>query len=240
MVRFTLDTMPPALPDFSKMDYELNLFEIIQRSPIPKEDEENNVRISSKWIPKSYDHAILSLELSNQTRRYYQNGEGDTRYSKSKRSYIVRCCIHSGHAIFQHNEFIKNFVDEFYDKTIKSQSFEEKEMFYPSNPTYVLDDHLLQLGEVRKIYISTKTLNWIDTNKQIFNMNRHELAFLLFCIGALNIPNIENVYSDYIIKDLKRVLVLCSEHILNRRLDVENYYKKQENKGKNLFDIMTT
>ena len=234
-MRLTLDSIPPALPDFSKMDYELNLFEIIQKSPIPKEDEENNVRISSKWIPKSYDHAILSLELNDNTKRYYKNDSGDSRYSKSKRSYIVRCCIHSGHAIFQHNEFIKTFIEEFYDKTIKSQSFEEKEMFYPSNPEYFLEDHILKIHDARNIYISTKVLNWVDTNKQIFNMTRHELVLLLFSIGILNIPSFENVFSDYIIKDFETILVLGSEHILNRRLEVENFYKKQENKGKNLF-----
>ena len=108
-------------------------------------------------------------------------------------------------------------------------------MFYPSNPEYFLEDHILKIHDARNIYISTKVLNWVDTNKQIFNMTRHELVLLLFSIGILNIPSFENVFSDYIIKDFETILVLGSEHILNRRLEVENFYKKQENKGKNLF-----
>ena len=128
MVRLTLDTIPPALPDFSKMDYEHNLFEIIQQSPIPKEDEENNVRISVRHVPKFYDNVILNLESSKDTKRRYQKEDGTWRYSKSKRTYIIRCCIYSGHAIFQHNKYIKDLMKEFYENAIKAESLEEHQL----------------------------------------------------------------------------------------------------------------
>ena len=234
MVKFTLDTIPPEMPDYSKMDYELNLFEIIQRSPIPKEDEENNVRISSKWIPKSYDHVVLNIEINDHALIYKQN-DGGLRYNKPNRSYIIRCCIHLGHAVFQHNEFVKEYVKEFHNKACNCETFEEQELFYPNNTSYFLDETLLKLNENKNIYITKRVLSWVDSNRQLFNMNRHEMVILLFCLGASIIPDKENIFNKRFIEDMNNIIQLGSTHISKRRLEVETFYKIQELNKNNIF-----
>ena len=235
-MRLTLDDIPPEMPfGYSeKRMYEKDLYEIIKNKPIPEEDIKNNTKITSRHIPSCYNHVFLNLECEKFAKITYTKDEKPKQKTCS-RSNIVRCCIMLGHSVFQHNDFIKNFIEEFEDNARYSKSVDESELFNPNNNSNFLENQVTNVCDPIGIYTTSNVISWVDSHKSLFNMSRQEMFFLLFCIGAMRIPNKEDVYQNWAIQNMENIINECSTHILKRRIDVETFYKVQELKKTNIF-----
>lgn len=236
-MRLTLDNIPPEIeyPSYDKHIYERDLYEVIKNNPIPEEDIKNNTMFSVRSVPKCYNHVFLNIE-SDQSAKIPYSVNGNQKFKTCNRSNIIRCCILLGHSVFQHNEFIKNFIEEFEDNARYSKSADESELFSPNNTKNIIDSGIVQLGDSKKIYCTMNVLMWADSKRSLFNMSRNDLLFLLFCIGALRVPYRQNVYQEWAIQNMEEIVKECSLHILKRRLDVEYFYKAQKLKDENIFE----
>lgn len=151
------------------------------------------------------------------------------------REHVIRCCILKGIAVFEGYPKTKELIKFLNDKKAEPKTCQEElDLFYENTTHESCLRGIVRHGESAKIPCVENSFQYINSVSPMLKINKAELAYYFFCLGALDADCLE----DLIIDQFTKVICAVNKRIYTRKIDIDLFYEKQNligNKSEEFF-----